>query len=253
MDVAGFGTGIVNQTFAAEPGAKELLSAFWLRFTRDDHPVEHVSVYPKLIGNEVEFALADRDPTSWDDEYFYRVVTQSVVDSEIIEREWVQSVAVGNNILIDTEAVSRGPGFAERFVTVLRGFKFNYFNDDYAIKKIGIQGNSAISGMAIDFHDRSGLNKFGATVGYAFVPRTLISSQGFIEGESGAATYRDVPPGRLVLSGFSLEFVNDDFRILEMGVFSYPLYPTGPRIEIYFSDRGLQNAFRYRVDYAILS
>ena len=75
--------------------------------------------------------------------------------------------------------------FRERYIFVLRGFKFTYARDDYAIKKIRItEGGGVIS---VDLHDRGGKNQFAVIVDYALVPRALIASSATIEGESRGA------------------------------------------------------------------
>jgi len=53
------------------------------------------------------------------------------------------------------------PAFRSPFVLVLRGFKFTYADDDFAIKKIGISEQTGIS--SVDLLDRSGQNKFRFT------------------------------------------------------------------------------------------
>lgn len=228
-------------------GGPGLLSAFYFKFLHDDHPLQTIAVHP--LRNTIEVAFADRDPTSEDDEYFGTIIYQHINDPRIIEKSASLPICISHCPLIDDQlrdCESRG-----ECVFILRGFKFTYARNDFAIKKFAIlENNGAID---TELHDRSGLNQFAVIVDYAIVPRALVSSSASVEGESRGATRRFVPPGVATLSGFSFEYLDDDFRMFELGALARQPVSPGPNIEVYFSDRTQDRRIRYKVAYNIMN
>jgi hypothetical protein len=138
------------------------------------------------------------------------------------------------------------PAFRSRFIFVLRGFKFTYADDDFASKKIAIIENTGV--IKVDLHDCSGQNKFRVTVDYALVPIELFSKLfAGVEGHGAGAITIHPLRGVAVLSGFSFEFIDDDFRLMEFGVFAQH-----DVIKLLFNDQSLQRRYRYKVFYSIL-
>lgn len=242
-EISGFGKGVITPSYN-DPGAG-LLSAFYFRFTHGDHPLQYIAAHP-LSNSTMEVAFSDRNPRSNDDrqEYFFKVISQRQTEPSIIQKS-ASNVCVSYCPLEDPQLND------SKYIFVLRGFKFTYSGDDYAIKKIKI---SKVGGaIDVELHDRGGLNKFTVTVDYALVPKELIASTGSIQGQSKGATRRLIPSGRAIISGFSLEYPDDDYRMQEFGILATQPTNPGSNIEIYFNDQSLSRKFNYQVDYAILT
>jgi hypothetical protein len=117
----------------------KLLSGFSFHFTKTDHPLQTISVHQGV--GELELAFADRHPSDSDDDYIFEAKLQPSNNLGIINKS-VSQVAVGNFDLVDTDL--QNPAVHQKFVFVLRGFKFTYADDDFAIKKIGISENAGV-------------------------------------------------------------------------------------------------------------
>jgi hypothetical protein len=246
-EISGLGKGIVTPA-RSTTGGTGLLSAFFFKFLKDDHPLQTIAAHP-LLGSTMEVAFADRDPSDRDDEYTYTIIYQHINDPGIVEKSASLPICITHCNLFDAQlqdGESRG-----QFVFVLRGFKFTYARDDFAIKKFGIiESNGNID---VELHDRGGLNQFAVTVDYALVPKALISSSASVEGESSGATRQPIPAGTATLSGFSFEYLDDDFRMLELGALARQPVSPGPNVEVYFNDKSQNRRIRYKVAYNIMN
>ncbi|MBV8882911.1 MAG: hypothetical protein JO235_02770 [Chroococcidiopsidaceae cyanobacterium CP_BM_RX_35] len=239
-----YGSGVKGDftTRYGDPGA-ELLRSFFFRFESDDHPLQTIAAHP--VGNSnIEISFADRDPTSNDDKYDYDVISQPLKNSAILLRSASQNLCFTYCYLDDPKLND------SNYVFVLRGFKFTYARDDFAIKKIMISKEGGA--IDVELHDRSGRNQFAIVVDYALVPRELVASTNSITGVVRGSTRRSVSAGTAVLSGFALEYLDDDYRMREFGILARQPVNPGPNIEIYFSDNSQSRRFSYKVDYALL-
>jgi hypothetical protein len=239
QEISGTGKGVITRDVSSEGAG--LLKAFFFHFTKTDHPLQTISVHQELA--KMELAFADRHPSDSDDDYIYQVILQHNSNAGILKRS-VSQLAIGNIDFVVKEL--QDPASRGRFVFVLRGFKFTYADDDFAIKKIGISENLGV--IKVDLHDRSGQNKFRVTVDYALVPRELVSTPNAVmEGKGAGPTTIHPLPGVAVLSGFSFEYIDDDFRMMELGVFAQH-----DAIKLLFNDQSLQRRYFYKVFYTIL-
>jgi hypothetical protein len=245
QEIVGIGRGILTPSLSTPKAG--LLRSFYFRFLHDDHPLQYIAAHP--LGNKVEVAFADRDPSAEDDDYNYKLISLPSNNPAIIEKSASLAICIGSCELHDEQL--KNVQFHDQYVFVLRGFKFTYARDDYAIKRIRITEDKGV--IVVSLHDRGGLNQFSVVVDYALVPKTLISSSGLIEGESeNGVARKNIPPGIALLSGFSLEYISDDFKMKEFGILARQPATPGPNIEVYFNDKSQNRNFKYKVAYSIM-
>jgi hypothetical protein len=249
QELSGLSRGAANLVLPAVANRVRLLSGFYFGFKQADwdHPMKIVAVRLAADGAHGRLQFEDRDPTNDDDTYNYQTKWTAVPSEGVIVGS-LHQLAVGNydlSVPHMDDAV-----FRSQHVFVLTGFSLAYADDDYAIKKIAIVSNS--DKVSVDFHDRGGLNKFTVDVDYALVPRSMIAQVQTIQAEAAKSLTSPILAGAAVISGFSFEYLDDDFKIHELGVF--------PRVDshqesvftLLFNDLSGQRRFRYRVDYSIL-
>lgn len=82
-------------------GGPGFLSAFFFKFSYDDHPLQTIAVHP--TGSTIEVAFADRDPRAGDDEYFGTIIYQYIDDPGIVEKSASLPICISNCPLNDTQ------------------------------------------------------------------------------------------------------------------------------------------------------
>lgn len=258
--VAGGGTR--TRTDPTPVGRTTLLKMFDLSF----HPsiwgwgnhIEGIGVLsetPNLRSTWIQF----RDRNA-DDAYSYGVDQHVVTLSpDLVRRVVIENSASDarchnrGNCVIPAVELNRP---SANHVFVLRGFHARFRNTDHQLKHLTIIEHNAK--LYLSFHDRNWDDPIRFEVEFAWVPPAMVRETGDSWGRN--ATFNDSQTegvaGVRVLSGFELEFVDDDHEIVWVSVkandVSFEENDQGS-VEVVFDGQNGNKRFNWQVKWAVFN
>jgi hypothetical protein len=226
-----------------------LLDSFVFRYTDDDD--RHFGTMKVAWeGRNVALDFADEG----DPPYAYEVSHHRLLGGGDVEIHSEEGSCDGT-------CTVRGPLREVGTTFVLIGFELAS-ESDFDLKEVGIweTRNGAIridmstehsTWSFLEFWKDHDQPRFDYSIQYAYLPDTLFVASDSARGDSGEnkrAIAHEIPAGPSVVTGFSLEYASGDHHVREIGIDS----SRSGELLIRLSERGFDEKFEYRVDWAIL-
>lgn len=264
----GFAKGFASVNYPGVDSGIPLLSSFYFRFEKNgssspiDNHINSIRVLPAgnsidlspnadlgpsdVAPGQVELTYADKDPSSADDRYFFKVA-HSNLPSDHIRRFQFRDVGCTGKCeqVLPKPPGHTLPGFEPIFV--LCGFKvFFTGNRDHHLDGLSVFENNGK--LTVEFNDRNDDDVFGYLVDYALVNPVGVNIH--LGEESGTAKggARVLLPGNKVIRGFRFDLRTSDHHLREIGVIT-----GNDRIEVYDSDVAADDTFDWFVRWATIS
>jgi hypothetical protein len=135
-------------------------------------------------------------------------------------------------------------------VFVLRGFDISYGgSDDNHLKKLSIEEHSgSISVAFIDSDASSSSDYFKVSISYAYLHPSLLRSSGHVGGRGPGSQSSAIDAGAAVVRGFSMEYVNDDHHVDQVGIRVGDGAATA-----FLNDQNNDDQFDWSVDWSVLN
>lgn len=239
-NLQGNGKGFITRDLGLTQNGAPLLQSFYFRYTNSDHHISAVEVVPNVPAiNKASLAFSDKNR---DDPYFFNV-TFAPYFGEIFRRTEGREHCTNGTCTFPLQA----PANRADYVFVLRGFYIYYVGDDHHIDQIKVEENNGLATVA--FNDKNDDDRFRVDLHYAYIPKARISSIGEQSGRANGGQRKTIEGGTAVIRGFNFDFRSKDHHIKDFGVM---LNGSGG-LEVYYGDKNQDDAFDWKVQYAILS
>lgn len=240
-EVSGAARGDETRAYSYSSETTPLLESFSFRFGNGDHHIQEIWLQTEHIGvsgDEIHLGFHDKN---WDDPYNYRVrhvfvpARAGVVDS-------VEGTCRGRC----TAALTPPPTPEHRFVLI--GFGMSFLNDDKHIDEIGLRAVG--TELTVAFNDKNDDDRFSWFASYMWLSPEYVAQAGTLSGRNvRGEDSAERPGGPLVISGFNVNFRDDDHHLLDFGIWHLP----GWDQEIRFSDDNGDDRFDWDLDYTVLT
>ena len=239
-NLQGHANGFITRDLGLTQNGAPLLQSFYYRYTSEDHHIAAIEVVPGVPAiNKASFAFSDKNR---DDRYFYNV-TFAPYFGEIFRRTEGREHCLHGRCTFPLQA----PPNRADYVFVLRGFYIHYVGDDHHIDQVMIEEKDGLATVA--FNDQNDDDRFRVDLHYGYIPKARVSSMGERSGRANGGQRKTIEGGTAVIRGFNFDFRSKDHHIKDFGVM---LNGSGG-LEVFYGDKNQDDAFDWKVQYAILS